>query len=183
MIYIIGGVARSGKSTVSRYISAKSGMPYFPMDILMSSIIDLGNPFSIDYKADSNLTAHKMWPLTRSIVENIRAYKTDYIFEGISFWPDLLHSLSFKDEIRACFIGIAAADANEKVKQLRKSQNEPNSWQNEFSDEELLGQVRNIIRISEILKNDCYRYGFEYFESGNDKGELCEEIGKWAAFI
>jgi len=172
MLFIIGGVSRSGKSTIARLLSEKYNVPYFPMDILMSSLIEIDNPLLINYKADSDIIASQMWSFTKSVLTNLFSYNSHFILEGIAFWPGLMTELNFIHNIQICFLGMIDIKTGAKITQLRSDINSPNSWQTEFKDEELVMHINRIKNISMKLKNECELYNFEYMESGNNLDEL-----------
>ena len=143
----------------------------------MSSLIDIGNPLSIDYKADSDIIATQMWPFTEVFIKNmIDKGENDFILEGISFWPDLCNKEDWNKKIKACFIGYTQIGTKDKIKQLRDNSDKPNSWQKEFSEEELEYQIDNIKKIGKRLKRSCEKNNFKYFESVSSLHILVESI-------
>ena len=180
MIYIIGGTSRAGKSTVARSLAGKYGLSHIPFDVMMSALIKTGNPLSIDYKADSDVIAKQMWPFTKGFLEDLLSKETsDFILEGISFWPDLLNEISWENRIKACFIGYTQINTESKTQQLRANSGKPHSWQNKFSDEELKFHIENIKKIGIRLQDSCERNNFPYFESMISITPLSEEIEKY----
>lgn len=177
MLYIIGGTSRAGKSTIARSLSLKHGISLIPFDVMMSSLIEINNPLSINYMADSDIIAEQMWPFTKSMIKNLLAKEeTNFILEGISFWPDLLNEIYNRKVMKACFIGYTEISTEEKLNQLRKNSENPHSWQNEFSDDELSKQIKNIKRISSRLKGICKLNMFKYFESNKPINAIEKEI-------
>lgn len=168
MIYIIGGVSRAGKSTVTQKIARERSISYIPSDVLMTTLLQAGNPYDTDYKADSDLIAVNLWSFTKNLLCNLDKQGGDFLIEGIMFWPSLLFEISKDISCKACFLGYQELEPALKLKQLRAERSQ--TWHNrkEFNEMEYLAQITNIRIISKRLEEACQIYDFPYIESGDD---------------
>lgn len=176
MLYLVGGTSRSGKSMVVKQILEQISLNYISLDVLMTTLIDAGNPFDIDYKADSDIIAKQLWPFTKNYLINISRHGEDYIIEGILLWPSLLKELDDTFEFRVCFLGYESLDSRIKLAQLKADKNQ--SWHNrlEFNDEEYLRQIDNIKIISQRLHDDAKACNYPYIESRESADDLFTSV-------
>lgn len=166
MYYLIGGVSRAGKSTISKLICQEHHLSHLSMDPMMSALIAIDNPLKINYMSDSDLIAKQMWPFTKSWFTSQLQEPIEAIVEGISLWPDLVKEIDNKVQFKACFIGYKEIEPYKKLDQLRNSKDGINPWHQDFTDEALLEQLNNIILISKRLYESCLKSGYPYVESG-----------------
>lgn len=178
MLYLIGGVSRAGKSTIATMLMEEKALSYIPLDVIMTTLIQADNPFDIDYKADSDMIAAKVWTFTLHFLRNLNRHGGDFLVEGILLWPALLADIRCEFGMKACFLGFQNLEVHVKSQQLREDKTQ--SWhdRNEFNDEELHRQIRNIKQISKRMEVACNESGFPYIESGDDIMGLYEEVSK-----
>ncbi len=77
---------------------------------------------------------------------------TAYIFEGDMVLPEHAAELmdAVDDDIRACFVGYADAEPQQKLQEIRQFSGLPNDWLNEHSDEYVLAVIEYGIRSCDL---------------------------------
>jgi len=170
VLYVVGGVARSGKSIVARQLLAKAGVPYFSLDFLLMGMA-LGLPQAgIDPEAPSDEIARRMWPVVRALSVNILEIGMDYLIEGDSVLPAQVQelALSFPGQVRPCFIGYPSVDAAAKVEAMRSHSALPNDWIGIYSPERILAFIQSMIRLSQEFQAQCSQTGIPFFDVSQD---------------
>ena len=109
------------------------------------------------------------------MLSHLYEHSGDYIVEGISFWPTLLISMPKSIEYKACFLGMGSIDPASKLSELRNNSDGPNSWQNEFTDSEMINHLDRIAGISLRLCSDCRKSGLAYLNVESNYEELIQE--------
>lgn len=176
MIYLIGGVSRSGKSTICKKIHQHTGLPYISTDVIMAALIESGNYYNIDYKLDSDLSAKQMWSFVKSFLVQLNKQEQHYLVEGISLWPTLVQEIKESCEIKDCYLGYHTIDTHVKLAQLRGGYKENNAWHNTLNDEMLIEHIENIKLISQRLRADCELSDAVYFESMSDIESISKQV-------
>ena len=178
MLYIVGGVARSGKSIVSREMLAKAGVPYFSLDFLMVGLA-FGLPEAkVDPEAPSYEIARRMWPIVRAICVNILEVGIDYLIEGDSVFPAQAKELasSFPGQVRSCFIGYPNIEAAAKVKAMHAHSALPNDWISIYPPEVILSFIQSMILLSQDFHAQCLETGIPFFDVSQTFSPILEDV-------
>ena len=178
MLYIVGGVARSGKSIVSRQMLAKAGVPYFSLDFLMVGLA-FGLPEAkVDPEAPSYEIARRMWPIVRAICVNILEIGLDYLIEGDSVFPAPAMELasSFPGQVRSCFIGYPNVQAAAKVKAMHAHSALPNDWISIYPPEVVLAFIQSMILLSKDFQAQCHEAGIPFFDVSLSFTPVLEDV-------
>lgn len=160
MIYLIGGVSRVGKTTLSKIILEKNKIPFIPADLLRNALYhylnkDLGNwedrpGFFFPYLSDFIQRSNKKYHYTGCVIE------------GDIFLPEQIASLP-QDEMRCIFLGTS----NITLEQIMD--NDPDSWVHIMDPENRKGLADGIMKKSEMFKKEAEKYGFAYFDIYPDR--------------
>ncbi len=72
MLYILGGVARSGKSTISRRFVQEKAVPYFSTDALINALQG-AELLNIHHELPFVEKAEKIWPMVEPMLYLVHA--------------------------------------------------------------------------------------------------------------
>lgn len=181
MLYIIGGASRSGKSIISRRLLAEKQVPYFPLDVLISSIEGVRNDLGIFHGQDFIQKASQLWKhsITRNLFEHLALYEKNYLVEGDCILPEQIHEIQQKfsdSQLRVCFVGYPELTPTEKLSIIRKYNDNLDDWTVKHDDEKMLGYINEMIEYSKYLKDECEKYGIKFFDVSKDFDKVHEEI-------
>ena len=109
MIYLIGGAARVGKTTLCQQVSTTLNVGWVSTDLLMTL---LGMTKVAGIKTEWNatpeaLTTNAEWfyPYLERFVWSINSMAEQYVIEGVDFLPAQVVQLSTQYQIRSVFLG------------------------------------------------------------------------------
>lgn len=167
MIYIISGVAKSGKTTISQWLLKTHAISVFSTDYLMMALTK-GNPTgSVNEKDDDKIVAHAMEPYLEAMIETMIHNQIDYLIEGVHFNPDFAARLMnhYPQHIRLVYLGYANATLAEKYAEWDLyRQAVPTTWFAHHTKEQLEALVRYMISESIHLREKAIHYGLPYVE-------------------
>lgn len=170
MIYIIGGASRSGKSILARELSREISAPYFQLDWLVMGLKNGAPQLEIDDKLWPDEIAIKMWPVLSSIIENAVLQGVDYIFEGEAFLPSKVYNLClmYPGKIKPIFLGYNAIDLEKKYLSIINYSEKERDWIFGKKEDYIKSHIINMSTFSCLVKDQCQKYGFEYFDTTDD---------------
>lgn len=179
MIYLIGGVPRSGKSTLTRHIRYKTGASFFSLDHLMRGLLR-GLPsvdFGVENDRNDQEKAAKMWPVTSHMLDGMREHGlTDYIVEGVILLPKHIRQLqdAYPDVFRGCCLGYPHADIEEMTRSIRANTSTDN-WMQNASDEFIEGILSNGIAQSRDIQAQCEIENVRFFDASHNFERVIEQ--------
>ena len=170
MLYIIGGASRTGKSMISRELMAKTGIPYFSLDILMMGLANGIPEYGINPEDPEFRNAEKMWPILRSMLVNMLETGTEYIVEGYTILPEHVSEIQnlFSDQVKSCFTGYTSIDPEKKLEEIRTYSDLPNDWAKTSSDSDLFELINRSIIFSTFIEKECEKYKIPYFDQSEN---------------
>jgi hypothetical protein len=167
MLYLVGGVSRSGKSILARRMLTERSVPYLPLDVVMMGF-SRGLPAAGIFDRDTDpVVAAKMWPFVKAMALTLLEDGETYLFEGVQLEP--AHALELLElhpgSVRACFLGYAHTTPEEKLRGIRAHGRLPNDWLQGEPEVEILSHAERMIDRSERIQQECERGGLAYFDS------------------
>ncbi len=84
MLYLLGGAARTGKTTIAQAFLSKTGIPFFSLDFLMMGFANGLPEYGLDPEADELLVAEQLWPVVRAMLTAMVEEEIDYWSKGCS---------------------------------------------------------------------------------------------------
>ena len=182
MIYFLGGAARSGKTAASREFLKQTGIPFFPLDLLMMGFVNGMPEMGVDSEADERIIARQLWPVVRGMAQALDEDRIDYLFEGAQLLPQDVEALcqAVEGRARAVFLGYADLDPQAKLRQIRQYGGGLDDWMRHYDDVRVLEEVQRIINQSRWLRDECARLGLGYIETGLD---LAETVDKAVSYL
>lgn len=88
MIYLVGGVARAGKSKLARRLLVERGVPYLHLDLLMMGFARGLPELGVDPETSAIERGRKLWPVVRAMATMALEDRVDYLFEGDLLLPE-----------------------------------------------------------------------------------------------
>lgn len=169
MLYILGGASRSGKTLLARRAVVEKQIPYFPLDALFGSLAYGAPEVGVRYEDSFVNRSNKLWPVAKHMLNMLVDEETNYLIEGDSILPSQANELmDQKKSVRCCFIGYAELSKEEKFSLVRQYHQGEVDWTNEISDKDLLPMIESMIEFSKYLKEECGKYGIQYFDVSHD---------------
>lgn len=178
MIYILTGVAKSGKSTVVKHIHKRYNIPYFSTDYIMMMLHE-GNPeLDVDIDASDSTVSNQIQPYLHGLITTLIRNQETYVIEGVHFNTPYAKELleSYPNDIRILYLGYKNKKVFDKVQELEHYKLQiPNQWYAKLSKEKLEELVEYLIKESNRIYNECQNLQLPYFEVDNLTTQL-EEI-------
>lgn len=166
MLYLLGGAARAGKSTIAHKFLAATGTPFFCLDYLMMGVAKGAPLLGVDPNADDLHTATLLTPVIKAMAVAMIENGENYLLEGVQLHPALAAELlaRFPGQVTACFLGYADADVTAKVAAIRTFGGVNNDWLASANDTTLTQTVADLVRLSQHLRAACQQADLRYFE-------------------
>lgn len=161
MLYILSGIAKSGKSTVAQWVLTDRNIANFSTDYLMMALAK-GNPLcGVDERADDKVVARTLEPYLLVMIQTIIHSKQDYLIEGVHFNPDFAAKLiaTYPFDISFLYLGYAQVTAERKRKELEHYRKVvPTVWYKDYGEEEMVKLVEYMIEESKTLEKKALHY-------------------------
>lgn len=175
MLYIIGGAARSGKSTLAKRLNQELKIPYFSIDHVLISL-EKGIPeLGITHEQKTLERSPKMWLILKPMLINIYEAEPEYLVDGDMLLPKYIGELANEIEhIKVCYLGYVHVNPEEKLQSIRKYKG-PNNWTKDLSDKKILELVERGIELSSYLEKEALEYGFRYFDTSSNFTDVIDK--------
>ena len=166
MIYILSGVAKSGKTFIARKMLHDHHIASFSTDYLMMTLSrnKIGN---INHEEDDKIVAKKMEPFLFEMIRPMAENNIEYLIEGVHFLPEFARTLldRYPGKLKVVYLGFQDANVVEKVKEMRdyRFQTE-NCWYSNYSMVEMEKLVSFLIEESKRLALKAKQFEIPYVE-------------------
>lgn len=181
MIYILTGVAKSGKSYIAKKLMQDHLLHLIQTDHIMMAL-HKGNPHNgLDIKASDSTVSLFLEPYVKELIESFIRTDDHYLLEGVHFLPAFAKSLCdlYPDKIKVLYLIYEHQHALDKKKELLTYQHLiDNPWFNEMNESELLSLCEYLILESKRLGNSCRKFGLPYIEVSNIEKQADDIINK-----
>jgi 2-phosphoglycerate kinase len=165
MIYLIGGLPRTGKTLIGSMIIKQTGG--FGIDTDHLRALFKADPESkIAFSSRNNFAqaTAAIEPYIDALIEYLLTEKRDFVLCGEILTPATL--VKFKDACKICFLGFS--DSERHLKRVRANQH-TNDWTRDLSDERLQQIFDHFKERSAQLKTECDYYKIHYFDMSTDE--------------
>lgn len=163
----IGGVTRAGKTTLTLKLYHELGFSVYEMDTIVHSFTKVFPQLNIDERYPENLD-ETFKPFAFQVLkccDKDRKYgKVKMAINGCQLSPKVLDECPVKDNMLIIFLGMSDVSPEYLFSKFKQTQVE-GDWTFEKKDETLLKICKNIVEESKIIKQECERYGFMYFDT------------------
>ncbi len=176
MLYLVGGVARAGKSMTATTMQRQLGVPYLSLDALRWGLTKGAPCLGIHSDNDDQEDSKRLWPILEAMIENILFDGRDYLIEGVCFIPELVATCihTNPDSVRACFLGCPDVGLDKKVAATMNYEG-PNDWLRRLSSEVVHEFIAGAIQRSIRLRSECAATDIPFIDSG---GNFSQAISK-----
>jgi hypothetical protein len=167
MIYLIGGAARVGKTTLCHQVSTTLNIGWISTDLLMTL---LGMTKVAGIKTEWNaaseaLTTNAEWffPYLERFVWGICSFTDAYVIEGVDFLPAQVAQLSTQYPIRAVFLGCSNLTLEVFDQFPGRSLGYiglPEAFRRQI--------VQDVPPWSAFIRQEAERFGYAYVDTGTD---------------
>lgn len=162
-IYLIGGVPRTGKSSLARRLVRKLGILNTDTDDLQA----LFNPFPqlrIGYYGNPHIqeVMGNFRPSLEHFIGKVVAGGESMVIHGQAIDPAIAVKCEQSPHIRSCFMGMSNAEASfASIRQHEK----PQDWTAHESDDSLRFLVGAFAERSHVLEQTCHALGLLYVDT------------------
>jgi hypothetical protein len=167
MIYVIAGIAKSGKSIVAFDILKQCHMKVISTDWIMMMLFHGNKELQIDVNQSDASVSKLLEPYLEGLIKSLLNSKNDYLIEGVHIQPHFADYLmkKYPKQLKCIFLGYQELDPKIKFNQLKDHLSLlDNAWYKTMSDQELLQLTQYLQKESEKLFNLCVKYNQVYYE-------------------
>lgn len=168
MIYLIGGAPRVGKTTLSKMIMERKGMPFLSTDLLREAL-DEAYPTLKIKNGEWKEWPDNFFPFLKALIKNTHEIYPDCVIEGDIFFPAHVVALVDKN-LKCCYLGTSKTDLA-----TLKKENTHNDWIGDLSPEEQAKLPEWIVTVSEEFKKEAQTYEIPYFDITDDRDTALEK--------
>lgn len=179
MIYILAGIAKSGKSLVAKEIVKRKLLPAFSTDFIMMMLHRANKDLNIDIDAEDRVVAKQIQPYVEGMLRTMIENGVSYLIEGVHFNHDFMDRLlkEYPNDIRIVYLGYKDILAVDKGEELYKYQDtSDNNWFLVFEKEEYEELILYLINESKITYDLCNKYHLPYIEVHDISVQIDEVI-------
>ena len=179
-VVILGGNARSGKSTLAHMLS-KENYTIVSLDIIQSVIEDSLNVKFDDLTSDQRFSFFNS--MVNEYVEESNNNEINIVIDMYDYLPEDISKLDNKDKVEVYFLAYPN-QSKEEIKENVIKYAKPTDWIAQVDEEYLDSCVDRFYDRNEMLVNECKKYNMTLIDtkSGEDRyivlNELFDEITK-----
>lgn len=164
----IGGVAKSGKSTLAEKLCNNKEYNHIPLDYFASSLKHNFPETKITSNVIINEESSKNLSLLLSRVISIMNDKEEpFIIDSAHILPKHIIEYIDLNKWDIYFIGYPNITKEDKFNILRKYDKETD-WTRKRTDEELLDTLDKLINLSKEIELQCKKYNIPFIDTSND---------------
>jgi len=170
MIYILTGIAKSGKSLVANRLIQKYSLPTFSTDYIMMMLVRGNKTLGIDPDGEDEIVANQLRPYINGLIQTMVENKVDYFIEGVHFNPDFARELldKYPNDIKVLYLGYKDIHVEDKINELERfKESNDNPWYKNFTKEEMNTLIEYMIKESERVYQSCLLLNIDYLEISN----------------
>ncbi len=180
---IISGVPRAGKSTVSHQLSARFGYQHISMDTIIAGFercfpeTGVNTYCGLSSLETLRLISGKMAPFVRAMLDSgeYDDYTPGMVLDMYQLLPEdyMKHIQGANCQI---FYFITSDVTPEERFAIQKQYDTEKDYTFYKSDEELREGAVYLVEQSQLIKEQCLRYGLPYFETAKNRPQVLTEF-------
>lgn len=184
MIYILSGVAKSGKSTLTKEFHRRTHIPYISTDSLMMMLHYAQHPENLDIDASDSSVATILEPYIYGLIKSFIDNHETYIIEGVHFNTSFAKQLieKYPNDINIIYLGYKDCTVLSKMQELERYKSViPNQWYAHLNSKELHDLVVYMISESQRIYEECVSKQLKYIEVYHiihQMDDIIEEVQK-----
>ncbi len=167
MIYILTGIAKSGKTLLSNEIKERYKIANFSTDYIMMMLYRGNEKLGIDVTASDRSVANKIEPYVYGMIKTMIENGDTYLIEGVHFNPDFSRKLldEFKENIKILYLGYKDITQEKKLEEVMQHKNSMNNpWLFNMPNQTVEETITYLIAESKRVCEDCSKYGLSYID-------------------
>jgi 2-phosphoglycerate kinase len=173
MIYLIGGIARSGKSKLRKILLTKYNISGIGTDAIRYMLMKTNPTLGLNTQNTPDINGPIIWPYIDSLIEEYSINTIEnYVIEGDVLLPEFLKMYIKNSKVKAYFIGFADTTYLQKAKDIVDNRDE-DDWTADYDVENL---AKWGIEQSIKYKAQCEMYGVKYYDTGRNFTKTLDEI-------
>lgn len=173
-VIILGGNARSGKTTLSCRL-IKSGFNRISLDNIISSIEEGLNISVDDLSFDLQFSFFEA--IVNKAIEEAEVEDINIVIDMFDFLPSDISKLKNKDKIETYFLAYPSCSL-EEIKYNVINYAKPTDWIAQVNDEYLDSCVKRFYERNEVLVKECKKYDMTLIDtkSGEMRDRVLDEL-------
>ena len=161
-IYIIGGVPRTGKTTLAERLQHELHITGTELDHLRALFnADGASTISYDSGANIHLVTKQLSPYLEHLYAHLVGSRASHVINGEVISPSSLEKSAYFEYMRPCFMGISDAETTLENVRLHQSDSD---WTASMPDDRLRYLFDKYVRRSEKISRQCAEIGIRYFD-------------------
>ena len=179
MIYILTGMAKSGKTIVAKALAEKTGFSILSTDYLMMMFHRTNQDIGINADQSDPSVSKALEPYLESLIDTMIENKADHIIEGVHFLPSFAHRLmnKYPHLINIIFFGYKDWTPKQKKDDLiTYKDHTSNCWYKHYDDKALDKLSEYLIKESNKQYKALMEYHLSYIEVNHIIGQIPDII-------
>lgn len=167
MIYILTGMAKTGKSILAKELSKQTGFSIIPTDYIMMMFHKTDRTLGVDVTDSDPSVSKALEPYLMSLIETMIENKDDYIIEGVHFLPTFSKKLMscYPNDIKILYLGYKDwSPIRKKEDLILHKKNTKNCWYGHYNDQELFILSEYLVKESIKLYQEVIKFELNYIE-------------------
>jgi 2-phosphoglycerate kinase len=178
MLYIIGGVPRSGKSIIRKKLLKEHQISGISLDVIVDMLYQAMPELDINTAVDRSVMFVRMWPFVEALIKTRLKNSEDFVIEGEYFSPERVKVFQEDPRCKICFMIYPEISLEEKLQHIRQNARKKD-WYNKLTDEEFLPFIQTWHERSHMFKGQCEVHKIKYFDNSFNFEDKIEETVKW----
>ncbi len=179
--FIVAGVPRAGKSTVSALIAKRFGYQHISMDSIIAGFEECFPDTGVNtYQGLSSLEtlqviSKKMAPFLRAMMDSGEYDEQDYgmVIDMYQLLPE--DYVNFIDSQKCGIAYFLTGDVTPEERfRIQKQYDTPKDYSYTLSDEERLEGCQYMVEQSLLMKEQCQKYNLPFFETAHNRPQVLE---------
>lgn len=174
----IGGVSRSGKSTLAGMLYHKLDYSVFELDTIVHSFTKIFPELGISEKDKEHLDqnfAPFAYEMLKCCDKDRKYGGIKVCINGFQLSPKSIANFELVDNLIVIFLGMNGVTAEEMLENIKATQTD-GDWTLKHSDEQLLKTCQKLIDRSNKIEEQCKEFGFLYFDTSKNREAVLNEI-------
>lgn len=167
MLYILTGIAKSGKSLIAKELVRRYHLPLIQTDHVMMMLYR-GNPdLKIHIDASDSTVALEIEPYLRGLFKTILENKSNHLIEGVHLLTSYAKELmtTYPDQVRILYLGYADQDPAIKGEELKRHAHlMENPWYMNYPEKAFHELMIYLVNESKRIKKECANLHIPYYE-------------------
>lgn len=167
MIYILSGIAKSGKSLVAKEFQQRHRLSIFSTDYIMMMLHKGKADIDLDILASDSSVAATIEPYVAGLISTLIELNDSYLIEGVHFNTDFAALLlkQYPSDIRILYLGYKDVTLEAKREELLRYQSVmTNPWLFHHPTDSLDDIIIYMIKESERIYQECLEHQLPYLD-------------------